>query len=693
MKNYLFTSTVVLFFFTQYPLEALETFFCWSNFCWSHLSKEPETCSSYIYSKADIPSLEFLESGSAQAYFSSDLIKRITPFVHLIPHLRYESCDYSFCRKCGTPVLRNILSIERQTSYGETYYRCTVCHRCYCLDDWYEVKNNPVLEPIYTIDNAFWDRCSNPAIDPIYFDWHNQQYFHFFEHFLVYCNENSSCECYWPERSHVAEKIKAVVMRAVRSIFKGPLDPDDFCQRREEYPFLISRTAAGIALGLFTHTFFYSQYHQAIINLLCYADEQNDDESIGILYETLDDIRPQFLKLYDQCLELHPHPKIYYERGMAYMHLGNIESSLNDIERCIQYAEDNHQEDFLSSALYLQEGKSYAEHGYYDQAIEALTKALLRDPENRDAYFERACAYFEKGEFDQSLSDYVQSGFKNSSSENEKNISFSFDYGAGLLNGMKKGMLEEFGDGLPVWGSMMAFSLWTLNQSPIPMGKFVGAALTCATAAGAYVVANQITSELKYLVKNWNELSESQRGEMTGYLLGKYGVDIFASIGSAKLMKSYEELKKANQILNFEYALANKTVIEEIQKRYKAVEKFKKDEEYIKKIFGRKFYPEQEVRNHLQKMGYQIPEKPVTIPEHFLTCFSKKGCGISYHDPKNPNYNYVRIMPGKPHSPNPKQQKPYIIHMKNGQAINEKGEKFNSEDPKAHLDVKDFIFQ
>jgi tetratricopeptide (TPR) repeat protein len=46
----------------------------------------------------------------------------------------------------------------------------------------------------------------------------------------------------------------------------------------------------------------------------------------------------------------------------------------------------------------------------YDDAIISLSKAIAFDPLNKDAYFERAIAYFEAGQFDHSLKDYLFKG-------------------------------------------------------------------------------------------------------------------------------------------------------------------------------------------------------------------------------------------------------------------------------------------
>ncbi|MCP6769261.1 hypothetical protein NL529_30880, partial [Klebsiella pneumoniae] len=54
---------------------------------------------------------------------------------------------------------------------------------------------------------------------------------------------------------------------------------------------------------------------------------------------------------------------------------------------------------------------------------------------------------------------------------------------------------------------------------------------------------------------------------------------------------------------------------------------------------------------------------------------------------------YVRVMPGKPHSVNPYQQKPYVSQMKNGQTIDKYGNIVNKQSSEAHIPYDEFIYK
>ncbi len=238
---------------------------------------------------------------------------------------------------------------------------------------------------------------------------------------------------------------------------------------------------------------------------------------------------------------------------------------------------------------------------------------------------------------------------------------------------------------------MLNIGLWALTSAPSPHAKFISGVLTCFAATAVYAAADQISSELKDLVTNWNQLTQKERGEISGYIIGKYGIDIFVAAGSAKLMKAYQDLKRANNILTFEMMLLEETQVVSLKNRYKAIEKTKKDKEYIKKYFGKNSYPEQEIRDNLKKMGYQIPAKPAGIPDNFIAKYAESP-GICYHDPSNPKHEYIRLMPGNPQSPNPAQQQQYIIHYRNGKALNSDGNLFDTADLNVHISPEKYKY-
>jgi len=50
-------------------------------------------------------------------------------------------------------------------------------------------------------------------------------------------------------------------------------------------------------------------------------------------------------------------------------------------------------------------------------------------------------------------------------------------------------------------------------------------------------------------------------------------------------------------------------------------------------------------------------------------------------------------MPGKPHSPNPCQQKPYVIQKTDRGALDKAGKHVSPKAPEAHIPLEEFIYR
>lgn len=268
------------------------------------------------------------------------------------------------------------------------------------------------------------------------------------------------------------------------------------------------------------------------------------------------------------CRPRHNNPLAFYESGCLHFLKGNnleaIEEGILFIKKASQQMEMS-----LIAETYLREGQAYGEMLKYDDAIISLTQAINLDPKNKQAYFERAGAYFEIGDFDLSLRDYLASGVKPQAIPMSavEMLAFSTGLTQGILNGGSQGAIEYIPSLLSSLQGL-GHGLWALVQDPVPISKeLVQSIQSCvnfireSTPQEALVT---IVPELRELFEEWDQIGSGRKGEIIGYVIGKYGVDIFAATGVIKGMKLYRDLKQANNLLTFE-AMAiserNKTLI------------------------------------------------------------------------------------------------------------------------------------
>jgi tetratricopeptide (TPR) repeat protein len=561
------------------------------NVCLEHLLNDPAACDSFTLSEGDfLP--EFQEYGYAEIHFDPTLLSRVAFFTHLIPVDERKTCDFKTCYKCGQPVIRGSYEVFCDGEITGT----SLGHRCQCLTDWYEVdydlsdaiddrmddqepnddseeleqllKDSHALEEVSRhnreIAHTHWSPCPNPTIENSYFNARNEHCFSFFEQFIKYCAANPSCQCYWPQLCPQAYSISNFAYITIEQLVDNPRSSlSDLVVSMKNYPYF--PTSAEVTEALLTHAFFYSHYHQICIDLCHFTDQSGSQYSSATLdkiYNILFTLQPHFLETYNECLQKHPHPKIYYERGMTYMHLGDAAASLDDIQKLIADTTDQEKEELFSSDLYFQEGSAYAELGLYDRAVEALSRAIHINPNNKEAYFERAAAYFELGEFDISLQDFLQSGYRSKSLNLNLNNKVAFSLG--LSKGIIRGGARSIGDFVPSCLSTvhgLGRGLWAFAQQPIQVSyDLIQALESCIdflkTNTSAEILKTVIP-ELRELVENWDNFGDFERGEKAGYILGRYTVDIFVGAGVAKGMRALRDLRKANNLLTFEIMALN----------------------------------------------------------------------------------------------------------------------------------------
>lgn len=133
----------------------------------------------------------------------------------------------------------------------------------------------------------------------------------------------------------------------------------------------------------------------------------------------------------------------------------------------------------------------------------------------------------------------------------------------------------------------------------------------------------------------------------------------------------------------FESLVSNRAKLE-------SFEKFKKAKEFLKPYKGQ-YLSEIQARELIHQTGIKTFPRPQGIPENFRVKLSDKGAGIKYVHPEDEG-TYVRIMPGKPHSSNPYQQKPYVNRRIDGNSLDKFGNIVDNSSPEAHILIEEFIY-
>lgn len=390
----------------------------------------------------------------------------------------------------------------------------------------------------------------------------------------------------------------------------------------------------------------------------------------------------------------------------------------------------------VNAMTYQERGNLALNSECYTQAVQDFGRAISLEPTNPTLYLERGIANFELGNYEQSIADYKQ--FVENKAEPFSVTEFSL----GFAKGVPKGAYESGK------GALLFLSDFVIH--PVQTSKQVVDSLnTLATLIKNDefgIVAEALSPELHQLVTQWDTLPSEMRGELAGYAVGKLGADLLApgaiakvasrSLNSAKeLVAVCKNLQIAQETLILETAsgigipakvgeiveMGKKTAafgeelgftaqeIGQLQKAGKlestvnnacehltkpmkeSFELYQRAQNFLEQYKG--FIPESQARELIHQAGVRTFPRPQGIPDNFRVQISEKGAGMIYIHPKH-THTSIRIMPGKPHSPFPYQQRPYVIHMKDGKALDKFGNKLNNKEvPEAHIPYEEFVYR
>ena len=391
----------------------------------------------------------------------------------------------------------------------------------------------------------------------------------------------------------------------------------------------------------------------------------------------------------------------------------------------------------INAKAHLATAESAVRLGYYDQAVYNFSRSIDCEPSFGPTFLERGSAYFQLGEYERAIADY-QSYAKRAPQQ----APFStFEFSKGFAKGLPKGVYES-GSGLFLLVSDLI--VHPLDTSGQIYDSFAQLSQLVRSAEWE-TLGHCLSPELHQLIVEWDSLPSERKGELAGYAFGKHGADILipgavAKVaakglkGAQQLNLVYRELQLAEQTLLLETAAkgggaldvaeiisANKNAIslgeelgfttQEIGQLKQAGELktvttrayeqlspqmresytlFKNAEEFLQKQIG--FLSESQAKELIHQTGITTFPRPPGMPEQFRVRLSNSGAGLMYMHPDHTHVS-VRVMPGKPHSPFPYQQKPYIIHMKNGKALDKHGNAVAKNSPDAHIPYDEFVYR
>lgn len=484
-------------------------------------------------------------------------------------------------------------------------------------------ETGPECNGVDDEDDDYAFECLKGSIYHGYWDPLFKKYLLHLKNQLEYCNQYPKCNCYWPEYSQKAAQISDLAYDLFQDLISGT-KLNDLLENESKQQEFTQETAFlnlhGLTLYFIIQQFRFSDYYHVCKNIEIYSESNYDFFEFSIIKKKLDNILEvlgnSFFSIYTSCLQLHANLEIEQEtyfikllnsdpfelpQNLNFSHRCSlIMNNIGYVERLSIFSDHSYITDlvlnvvcsygyaepfFLQSAILLEKGTILNNQLRYKESIPILTESIKLDSQNKDAFIERALAYFETNQIDLAIQDYriakklslkpiflpsIQKStdcFHNQPDPNAtpylKNEGDYFKgFAAGALEGSRESMNEFVPSTLSTLRGISHF-LWTcvLNINPL-----MGIAPEFAKASYDYVnesvkyfqskssgeISDDIIPEFKELVSKWGRVSDYEKGKMAGFTMGKYGIGIFVCTKFMSITKRYHTLKRTNTKLTLE---------------------------------------------------------------------------------------------------------------------------------------------
>lgn len=430
----------------------------------------------------------------------------------------------------------------------------------------------------------------------------------------------------------------------------------------------------------------------------------------------LEDMKQAYGFIFDHCIAHHNAPEAYYQRALYHYSEGLNINCIEDIKKLFEMTPPEMLTEEMRAKLELRKGKAECELDLFEDAILTLSSYIENHPRHREAYLERAIAYFETGDFHQALQDFAETGFQNDPIP--PSMLDELEFSTGLVKGLTIGGGESVADFIPsaissLSGLSHGIISFTLSPQEVSREFYQACkkVIEVVKDHGLIEVLEPLFPEVRELNRD-HALSYARQGELVGHLVGRFGMEVLLIRTGIRGVTAYRDLRQANAILTLKKmttsALAEQQIITHSRKWWsktkpiidelKAKKGAKIDVE-LYRSFRDQCLSEAQVRRILHHAGFETFPKPVGIPDKWVACLSKENGGMRYRL-QVPGKNgvikvraEVRVMPGDPSAEWSSQRRPYVMHQVNGRCVNKYGKVVSRKSQEAHIPLEQYNFE
>jgi hypothetical protein len=198
-------------------------------------------------------------------------------------------------------------------------------------------------------------------------------------------------------------------------------------------------------------------------------------------------------------------------------------------------------------------GGTALNYGYYDQAVCDFGKAIGENPTDPIPLVQRGIAHFGLGDYENSVRDFETFTHQTQIPNPFSIAEFNFNVTKGLVEG-----IYESGE-----SNLLFFADFV--KHPIQTSALLFEGITALVNLGWNgewgLIADALIPEVRELVAQWGSLSDEQKEENGGFILGKYGADILLAKGLSTLLAQSPKLAQQVIAIGKKMGLAHDTLL------------------------------------------------------------------------------------------------------------------------------------
>lgn len=452
--------------------------------------------------------------------------------------------------------------------------------------------------------------CGSPSFYSGYILFFYRKEYPFLSRQVDFIKKYPEMTDFWPEVSLRASEVKDKVISLFYDLFEKTTLDDlaRYSKFRNQFiletPYLKKIDKEIYIKSIVANCFLFSDYYQVLEDLRIFSKKKMFGSEVSIIENidiVLEELNQLYRPWYDEIESKSQIPEIAQE----ILFLDYLFGVWNEEEiNSRAYFEDEElldQPRWFNALFCLVKGQAYNEALQFETAIQQFSKAIEYNPDMVDAYIERAIAYFELGQFDPAIEDYKKTTFLRFNSDTfpkNNTLSFELDVNAwkwtdqggyyvgtinhtllaaefidGLIEGINCSCIEFVPNSLRTLTGL-SNGLWAFSCSPDKVSKhFLDSLYNLVEyiySESNQEILKQIIPELRELIEEWDLLTNEEISNKMGFIIGKYGFDIFAPGACLKGIKRYQHLKQTNALLTLNQCAYNPkkiVIFEEVAKR------------------------------------------------------------------------------------------------------------------------------